>query len=69
MQKLLTFFFSKTWSSGGMDDLQYYVLFNSFSVISGQWGDDNERLCAMEPCLRPGRVCLERGSNREQLDQ
>ena len=31
------------------DDLRFYVLFNSISVISGPWADDNERLCAMEP--------------------
>ena len=36
---------------GWMDDLQFYVVFNSNSVISGQWADDNERLCAMEPHL------------------
>ena len=31
-------------------DLPFYVLFNSISVKSGQWMDDNERLCAlMEP--------------------
>ena len=34
-----------------MDDLQFYVLFNSISVILGQWLDDNERLCAVEPHL------------------
>ena len=34
-----------------MDDLQFYVLFISISVISGRWVDDNERQCAMEPCL------------------
>ena len=28
-----------------MDDLQLYALFNSISVISGQWVDDNKRLC------------------------
>ena len=33
---------------GWMDDLRFYVLFNSISVISGQWVGDNERLCAME---------------------
>ena len=27
-----------------MDDLRFYVLFNSISVISGQCLDDNERL-------------------------
>ena len=31
-----------------MDDLRFYVLFNSMSVISGRCSDDNERLCAME---------------------
>ena len=35
-----------------MDGLQFYVLFNSISVISGRWADDNERLCAMDPRLR-----------------
>ena len=38
--------------NGWMDDLQFYVLFNSISIISGQWEGDNERLCAMEPSLR-----------------
>ena len=52
-----------------MDDLRFYVLFNSVSVISGQWADDNERLCAMEPRLRLGRFRLERGSNPGPLDQ
>ena len=28
-----------------MDDLQFYILFNSISVISGRCLDDNERLC------------------------
>ena len=32
-----------------MDDLQFYILFNSITAISGQWADDNERLCAIEP--------------------
>ena len=36
---------------GWIDNLRFYVLFNSISVISGQWADDNERLCTMEPCL------------------
>ena len=31
-----------------MNDLGFYVLFNSISVISGWWADDNEKLCAME---------------------
>ena len=37
---------------GWMDDLRFYVLFNSISVITGQWEVDNERLCAMELRLR-----------------
>ena len=34
-----------------MEDLQFYVLFNSISVISGQRVGDNERLCTVEPLL------------------
>ena len=44
-----------------MNDLSFYVLFNSSSVISGRWADDNESLCAMEPRLRLRRFHLERG--------
>ena len=36
------------WMDGWVDDLRFYVLFNSISVISGRHLDDNERLCAME---------------------
>ena len=32
-------------------DLRLYVLFNSISVISGQWLDDSKRLCGVEPQL------------------
>ena len=46
-----------------MDDLRFYVLFNSISVISGRWADDNDRLCAMEPRLR-----LKRSSPRAGLE-
>ena len=34
-----------------MDDLQFYVHFNSISAISGPWAGDIKRLCAMEPRL------------------
>ena len=44
--------------AGWMDDLRFYVLFNSISVISGQWEVDNERLCAMELHLRLKRFSL-----------
>ena len=54
---------------GWMDDLRLYVLFNSISVISGQWADDNERRCAMEFRLRLRRFCLEQGSNSGPLDK
>ena len=45
-----------------MDDLRFYILLNSVSVVSGRWEVDNERLCtmegdierlcAMDPCLQ-----------------
>ena len=35
-----------------MNDLRFYVLVNSISVISGRWLGNYERLCAMEPRLR-----------------
>ena len=54
---------------GLMDDLQFYILFNSISVISGLRADDNERLCAMEPCLRLRRFGLELGLNPGLQDQ
>ena len=44
---------------GWMDDLRFYVLFNSISVITGRCSDDNERLCAMELRLRLRRFHLE----------
>ena len=44
---------------GLMDDLRFYVLFNSITVISGRCLDDNERLCAMELRLRMRRFHLE----------
>ena len=52
-----------------MDDLRFYVLFNSVSIISGRWEVDNERLCAMELRLRLRRFRLERGSASRPLDQ
>ena len=54
---------------GWMDDLRLYVLFNSISVISGQWADGNERRCAMEFRLRLRRFCLEQGSTSGPLDK
>ena len=47
-----------------MDDLQFYILFKSISVIAGRWADDNERLCAVEPCF-----AVERNSNSGLLDR
>ena len=29
--------------NGWKDDLQFYILLNSISVISGRWADDNEK--------------------------
>ena len=53
----------RQWMDGWIDHMQFYVLLNSVSVISGRWKVDNERLCAMELCLRLRRFRLERGSN------
>ena len=53
---------------GWADDLPFYVLFNSISVISGQSADDKERVCAMEPGLTLRRFHLQRGSNPRPLD-
>ena len=39
-----------------MDDLVFYVPFNSISVISGQWKDEQERFCAMKRHLGSGRI-------------
>ena len=47
------------WMDGWMDDLQFYVLFSSISVISGRCMDDSDRLCAMELRLRLRRFQLE----------
>ena len=51
-----------------MDDLLFYILFNSISVISGQWADDNDRLCTVEPRLNlkrsPPETGLEPGTAR-----
>ena len=53
-----------------MDDLQFYIIFNSISVLSGRWLADNERLCAMEPLLRserfPPQARLEPGTGRSK---
>ena len=46
-----------------MDDLQFYVLFNSISGMSGRWADNNERVCTMEPRLR-----LKRPSPQARLE-
>ena len=48
---------------GWIDDLQFYVLFNSILIASERRADNNERLYAMEPRLRLRRFRLERGSN------
>ena len=31
---------------GWIDDFRFYVIFDSISVISERWVDDNESLCA-----------------------
>ena len=52
---------------GWMDDLRFYALFNSISVILGRWAHDSESLCATESRLRLRRFRLERGSNSRPI--
>ena len=58
--------FSRSEYNRLMDVLRFYVLFNSMSVISGQWADENERLCAMKLRLRLRR--FRSGLELELLD-
>ena len=51
------------YQDGRMDDMRFYVLFNSISVRLGRFEVDIERLCAMELRLRLRKFRLERGSN------
>ena len=44
-----------------MDDLRFYALFNSISVISGQLMGDNERLCAVKSHLHLKRFFPQMG--------
>ena len=39
-----------------MDDLRFYVLFNSISVILGRCADNSERLCAMATPLTVEKI-------------
>ena len=60
---------------GWVDDVQFHVLVNGISVTSGRsgisrrWLDENERVCAMEYCLRLEDFCFKRDSNPRPLDQ
>ena len=45
-------FFRIWWMNGPIDDLPFYDLFNSISVILGWWERDNERLCALTCSMR-----------------
>ena len=54
-------------SAGWMDAI--LRPFQQYVSPDRQLADDNERLCAMEPCLWLRRFCLEQGSNPGPLDQ
>ena len=47
--------------SDGWMSLEFYVPFNSISVISGRWKGEHERLCAMKCCLCSGRISPQAG--------
>ena len=55
--------------AGWKDDLRFYVLFKSNSVIPGRWKVDNERLCEMELGLWLRRFGLELGIELDPPDQ
>ena len=55
------------YSHARMDDLQFYVLLYSISVISGRWTYDIE--IVLEPRLWLRRFRLRRNSNSGPLDQ
>ena len=44
-RKVLSVKGAKVQDSRWMDDLQFYILFNSISLLSGWWVSDNERVC------------------------
>ena len=49
------------------DDMRFYVLFNSISVISVWWVCNDERVCAMGTRCKDFRI--KRGPNSGLLDQ
>ena len=51
--------------AGWMDNLGFYVLFNSISVISGRWISDSEMLYTMAPGLRSERFASQAGIELE----
>ena len=52
---------------GWMNDLRFYVVFSSVSVISGRWDVDNERLSGMETILRSGQNRLFKNKNANMI--
>ena len=48
--------------------MQFYILFNSISVISGQWKVDNERLCNGTP-FTVEKISPRAGIELSPLDQ
>ena len=49
-----------------MDYLRFYVLFNSISVISGRWADDNERLCTIETLFTIEKISASGGDGGDR---
>ena len=44
-----------------IDNLGFYLFFNSISVISGRWEGDNKKQCAIEYLLQIKRSLLHTG--------
>ena len=49
-------FWNRAKVTGWMDELGFYVSFNSISVISRRWNSEHERLCAMKLRLDSGTI-------------
>ena len=55
------------WIDGGMDDLQFYILFNSISIISG--GQMIRKAVCNGTPFMVEEISLEQGWNSGPLDQ
>ena len=48
--KIFVMYLREPYVMVSMDELQWYCIFNSISVVSNRWKCDSERLRVTEPC-------------------